>query len=75
MKLNKYIYKKIAERYGLGDTPYTPAEGLISENEIEEWIVDWYKDIYERLPPIWLAGDRWYDRRKRKIAEAKDEEA
>jgi len=46
----------------------------LTEDDVEKWIFDWYKDVFQRLPPIWLAGDRWYDRRKRKIKEAKEAE-
>tara|TARA_R100000808_G_C2035783_1_gene77564 strand:- start:49 stop:273 length:225 start_codon:yes stop_codon:yes gene_type:complete len=66
MKLNKYITNKLHETW--------PSEGIPDEDDIEEWIHTWYNEIYERGPPMWLAGDRWYDRRKRKIAEAKAEE-
>ena len=34
----------------------------ITEYDIEEWIVEWYKDKYARLPPIWLVkkeGKKW----------------
>ena len=51
-----------------------------SEEDIEEWITDWYmesfkeinsgKDGNPRAPPMWLAGRRWYDRRQEKIDEA-----
>ena len=52
-----------------------------SEEDIEEWIIDWYMDTFKeinmgdtagtpRQPPMWLAGPRWYDRKKRMIKEA-----
>jgi len=63
MKLNKYILKRLSE-----------IDYAVTEHDIEERIFQWYEDIYGRQPPTWLAGDRWYDRRKRKIAEAKEEE-
>ena len=63
MKLNKYILEKLSK-----------LDYAVTEDDIEEWIFQWYEGIYDRQPPMWLAGDRWYDRRKRKIAEAKEEE-
>ena len=64
MKLNKYIYKKLMqEEIDLRPTP-------ITEEDIEEWITDWYKEVYDRTPPLWLVGKRWYDRRQQKIDEA-----
>ena len=63
MKLNKYICKRLSE-----------IDYAVTEEDIEEWIYEWYKEIYDRTPPTWLAGDRWYDRRKRKITESKEEE-
>jgi|TARA_R110002096_G_scaffold244526_3_gene436720 hypothetical protein len=72
MKLNKYIRTKLNETW--------PSEGMPSEEDIEEWITDWYmesfkeinsgKDGNPRAPPMWLAGRRWYDRRQEKIDEA-----
>jgi hypothetical protein len=77
MKLNKYIYEKID--ITLSRTEETDEEieeyiNPLTEDDVEKWIFDWYKDVFQRLPPIWLAGDRWYDRRKRKIKEAKEAE-
>tara|TARA_R110000824_G_scaffold47416_7_gene135073 strand:+ start:2413 stop:2694 length:282 start_codon:yes stop_codon:yes gene_type:complete len=74
MKLNKYIIKKLNETW--------PSEGIPTEEDMEDWITDWYNDTFKdidnedkpRGPPMWLAGSRWYDRRRRKIAEAKAEE-
>ena len=63
MKLNKYILEKLSK-----------LDYAVTEDDIEEWIFQLYEGIYDRQPPMWLAGDRWYDRRKRKIAEAKEEE-
>jgi len=73
MKLNKYICEKL-----------TQIDYAVTEDDIEEWICEWYMDTFQeincgkdgtpRLPPTWLAGPRWYDRRRRKIAEAKEEE-
>lgn len=68
MKLNKYIYEKlIDEERNLSSNP-------ITEEEIEMWVCQWYESIYERQPPLWLAGDRWYDRRKRIMKEAEANE-
>ena len=77
MKLNKYIYSKMLE---------VEYEALPwKEEDIEQWIIDWYMDTFQEVgcdgevpkprgPPMWLAGPRWYDRRKRIIAEAKEAE-
>ena len=54
MKLNKYICKRLSE-----------IDYAVTEDDVEEWIFEWYQEIYDRQPPMWLAGDRWYDRRKR----------
>jgi len=79
MKLNKYIYEKLEEK----QIRFLENE-TITEDDIEEWICEWYNDTFKELkegakevprgPPMWLAGPRWYDRRRRKIAEAKEEE-
>ena len=73
MKLNKYIYSKLKDDDGYYVEP--------TEEDIEDWITEWYNDTFKdiddedkpRGPPMWLAGSRWYDRRRRKIAEAKAE--
>ena len=76
MKLNKYIHSKMLE---------VEYEALPwSEDDIEDWIVDWYNGTFKELkegakevprgPPMWLAGPRWYNRRDRKIKEAKETE-
>jgi len=74
MKLNKYIYSKMLE---------VEYEALPwAEEDIDDWIADWYNDTFPnyrdetkpRGPPMWLCGPRWYDRRKRIIAEAKEAE-
>ena len=74
MKLNKYIIKKLNETW--------PSEGIPSEEDMEDWITDWYmesfkeinsgKDGKPRMPPTWLAGPRWYDRRRKMIKEAEE---
>ena len=48
MKLNKYIFMCLNDKLNAGDA-YS-----ITEDEIEEWILEWYKAKYARLPPIWL---------------------
>ena len=76
MKLNKYIHSKMLE---------VEYEALPwSEDDIEQWIIDWYMDTFQEIgcdkngkprpPPMWLAGPRWYNRRDRKIKEAKEAE-
>ena len=62
MKLNKYIIKKLHETW--------PEHGIPTEEDMEDWIADWYREIYERGPPTWLCGKRWYDRRQQKIDDA-----
>ena len=63
MKLSKFLYSKLTEGDG---------EPVFSVDTLDEWIAEWYQEIYDRAPPIWLSGPRWYDRRKRKIQEAKE---
>ena len=81
MKLNKYIYKQIVA-FLPEDAPIVPTP---TEEEIEEWIIEWYMDTFKEInmgdtagtprpPPMWLAGPRWYNRRDRKIKEAKEAE-
>ena len=72
MKLNKYIREKLNKTW--------PSDGMPTEEDIENWITDWYmesfkeinsgKDGKPRAQPMWLAGRRWYDRRQQKIEEA-----
>ena len=79
MNLNKFIYEKLEEK----QIRFLENE-TISEDDIENWICEWYMESFKeintgrdgkpRMPPTWLAGPRWYDRRRRKIAEAKEEE-
>jgi hypothetical protein len=76
MKLNKYIHSKMLE-VEYEALPWT-------EEDIEQWIVDWYNDTFKEMkegarevprgPPMWLAGPRWYNRRDRKIKEAREAE-
>ena len=63
MKLSKFLYSKLTEGDG---------EPVFSVDTLDEWIAEWYQEIYDRAPPVWLSGPRWYDRRKRKIQEAKE---
>ena len=80
MKLNKYIYEKLEEK----QIRFLENES-ITEEDIDEWITNWYNDTFKELgkpdspdkprgPPMWLAGPRWYNRRDRKIKEAKEVE-
>ena len=76
MKLNKFIFKKFTE-------PMETRRAL-TEEQIEDWICEWYmstfqeincgKDGKPRMPPTWLAGPRWYDRRRKIIEEAEKQE-
>ena len=60
MKLNEYIFMCLNDKLNTGDA-YT-----ITEDEIEEWIVEWYNDTFPnfrdgdrpRGPPMWLASWR-----------------
>ena len=75
MKLNKYIRQKLSETWPVSgrreEEELFYGNPLPTEEDIEEWIGEWYKDIYGRDPPTWLCGKRWYDRRQQKIDEAK----
>ena len=76
MKLNKFIFKKFTEPK---DTPRA-----LTEDQVEDWICEWYMETFKeincgkdgkpRMPPTWLAGPRWYDRRRKIIAEAEKQE-
>ena len=78
MTLNKYIYAKLKE----GNEDYLGYEtNLPTEEDIEDWITEWYMDTFKevnlgdtagipRPPPMWLSGPRWYNRKKRMIEEA-----
>ena len=46
MALNEYIYKKLME----GKCSMEP----LTEDDINYWIADWYKDTFGNLPPLWL---------------------
>ena len=66
MKLSKFICARITMEYHSGQLYKT------LEEDIETWLTEWYKDIFDKDPPVWLAGKRWYDRRKRIIKEAEE---
>jgi hypothetical protein len=79
MKLNKYIYKRLAESFEKNEYDWIGKRStVITEEDIDDWIADWYNDTFPnfrdntkpRGPPMWLCGPRWYDRRKRMIKEA-----
>ena len=53
MKLNKYLYNKLMDE----ERDVSPVP--VTEDDIEMWIFQWYESIYDRKPPMWLAGDRW----------------
>jgi hypothetical protein len=53
MKLNQYIFKKFMNM----SDPDTMSD-YFTEEDIENWIVDWYKGKYARMPPIWLKGGK-----------------
>ena len=68
MKLNKYLYKKFTEEH---EEFVIPSENWpFTEEDVEKWIVEWYTDVFDKTPPMWLTGKRWYDRRQQKIDEA-----
>ena len=79
MKLNKFIYEKLEKK----QIRFLENE-TITEDNIEDWICEWYmstfkeincgKDGKPRMPPTWLAGPRWYDRRRKIIKEAEKQE-
>ena len=87
MKLNKWIHENLMETAASIETCWAeePAKA-VTEDDIEEWITDWYMDTFTegglgkessakpRAPPLWLAGPRWYDRRDKKIKQAKEAE-
>jgi len=79
MKLNKYIRQKLSETWPVsgreGDKELFYGNPLPTDDDIEGWIFSWYEEIYERTPPIWLAGNRWYDRRRKIEEEAAKNEA
>ena len=60
MKLNKYIYEKLMN----AEETLQPIP--ITEEDIEDWIVEWYGKTFQQpnlegkpaLPPLWLANWR-----------------
>ena len=81
MKLNKYIYKRLAESFEKNEYDWIGKRStVITEDDVDDWIADWYNDTFPnfrdeekpRGPPMWLCGPRWYDRRKRMIKEAEE---
>ena len=70
MKLNEYLYKKIRKRLGYLEAPIFSGitHEPFSKNDIEKWIVDWYRGEFSeigsgktnirRAPPLWLANWR-----------------
>ena len=66
MKLSKFICARITMEYHSGQVYKT------LEEDIETWLAEWYKDIFDKDPPVWLAGKRWYDRRKKIIEESEE---
>tara|TARA_R100000963_G_C4604719_1_gene77189 strand:- start:40 stop:228 length:189 start_codon:yes stop_codon:yes gene_type:complete len=60
MKLNEYITKKLHETW--------PIDGIPTEERIEKWIVEWYRNTFvsvnstkPALPPQWLANWREHE--------------
>ena len=52
MKLSEYIHSKMGPSNAITWRAHT-------EEDIDEWIMEWYKKRYARLPPIWLVqGER-----------------
>ena len=81
MKLNKYIYKRLAESFEKNEYDWIGKRStVITEDDVDDWISEWYMSSFKdincgddgnpRGPPMWLCGPRWYDRRKRMIEEA-----
>ena len=55
MKLNEYITKKLHKTW--------PIDGIPTEERIEKWIVEWYRNSFKNdaLPPQWLANWREHE--------------
>ena len=66
MKLSKFICARITMEYHSGQVYKT------LEEDSQTWLTEWYKDIFDKDPPVWLAGKRWYDRRKKIIEESEE---
>jgi len=71
MKLNKYIIKRLKESWPVsgrdGDTELFYGNPMPTEEDVELWIDEWYRDVYERGPPIWLVGKRWNDKKDKEV--------
>jgi hypothetical protein len=67
MKLSKYIHGKMGPENAITWRAHT-------EDDLEEWIISWYEGVYERKPPMWLAGKDWAKREKERVARKKGEE-
>ena len=67
MKLSKFIRHKLSETWPVSgrreDEELFYGNPLPTGEDIGEWITEWYKETYERAPPIWLVGPTWKDRR------------
>ena len=50
MRLSKRISKKLHKTW--------PIKGIPTEEDIEKWIVDWYKKEFGKAPPMWLTGGK-----------------
>ncbi len=51
MKLSEYLHSKMGP-----STAVTWRARTVEQ--IEEWIVEWYKEEFERSPPMWLVRKR-----------------
>jgi len=76
MKLNEYIHKNLMQVAASIETCWKEyPERAVTEEEIEEWIVEWYGKTFHQpnlggvdgaakgkpaLPPLWLAD--WHPR-------------
>ena len=47
MKLSEYIHSKMGPSNAITWRART-------EEQIEEWIIQWYKKEFEKMPPMWL---------------------
>ena len=53
MKLNEYIRYELVNRLVEHDDIKT----VPLASTVEDWIIDWYKKTYRRMPPTWLANN------------------
>ena len=49
MKLSEYIHNKMGP-----NVPYAITWRARTEEQIEEWIIQWYKKEFGKMPPMWL---------------------